>query len=370
MTRLLVPLLLLLPTANAGRRARPAPEEEPPAPAPAPAPPPTHDGPLFPPGVVVDPGPVPAGLAHAGAQACAACHPRSYDDWRAGPHAAPPSDAHAAASVGLEGCDVCHRPLQSQRPGPAAAPGPGFDAGAWAEGVTCAACHVRDGAVLVADPAAAGRDAPHPTRLATALADGSACASCHQLTAPGVPAPLYDTWGESAPFREAGVTCLTCHGRAGAEPGFASHDPTRPLEHALSLGLSLPSLALVRGAAPVVATVRVQNSGAGHAVPTGSPWRRVEVRAFLEGPADPKTGDRPRRGEVVAVLGRALSPAPPFAIESDTRLQPGEVRALEVPLGLPVDAPAAGWSLAVEAGVPGDPDPRARFVRRWPLAVE
>lgn len=374
----LLPLLLALPASAGRRRVEPPPPDPVPVEEPAP---PAWTEPLFPPTVVVDPGPVPPGLASDAAQACAACHPRSYEDWRHGGHARAPSPDHVSASAGLVGCDACHRPRTAQRPTvdtvwdghletAVRTPNPAFDAGAWLEGVGCAGCHVRGGVVLTADPEAAARQAaPHPLRHAPALATGEVCAACHQLSVPGSEAPLYDTVGElqRSGFAAAGVTCLTCHGRAGAEVGFATHDPGRPLEHALSVGLSLPSLALARGAEPVAATVRLRNTGAGHAIPTGSPWRRVEVRAWLEGPPDAKTKVRPRRAEVAATLGRTLTTAPPYVVTGDTRLDPGEELALPMALALPLDVPAAGWELVVDAGVPGDAD---RVTRRWPLSVD
>ncbi len=380
-SRLLLPLLLLSVPALAGRRRAPPVPEPPPIEQPPPGPEPWTE-PLFPPTVVVDPGPVPTGLAGRDGWTCAACHPRSHGDWEGSGHARGPSAALLEASAGLVGCDVCHRPLTTQRPTletvwdgrldrSTSSPNSAFEPSSWLENVGCAACHVREGVVLAADPDAAARPAPHPVRYAPALADGTMCASCHQLAVPGSETPLYDTWGEfeRSGFAAAGVTCLTCHGHAGAEPGFATHDPARPLAHALSIGLDLAALRLVRGADPVAATLTVRNTGAGHAVPTGSPWRRVEVRAFLEGPPD-KVGHRARRAEVVEVLGRTLTEAPPFAVTTDTRLLPGASRAVALALALPADAPPAGWSLVVEVGVPGDADPRHRFERRWPLTVE
>jgi hypothetical protein len=381
MSRLVLPLLLSVGVAFAGRR-RPPPDDQLPAAVPVPEVAEVFSGPLFPPTVVTTLGPVPAGLAHVGAQACAACHPRSFEGWRHGAHAQAPSETFVAATVGLAGCDACHRPLQPQRPTldvvwggrmdqVASAPNPSFDAGAWLEGVTCAACHVRDGFVLTADAESAERPSPHPMRFAPALADGSTCATCHQLAVPGAPGALYDTWGEfeRSGFAEAGVTCISCHGRAGAEPGFVSHDVARPLEHGLTVGLSVPALRVVRGAPPVQGLVRLQNTGAGHAIPTGSPWRRLEVRVFLEGPPD-KAGTRPRRGEVLLVLGRELAVAPPFEVSADTRLQAGESREIPFALALPADVPASGWELVVNAD-DGAPEPRSRSLqRRWPLTVE
>lgn len=371
-------LLLVLSTAFAGRK-RPDPVPEP-VPAPAPAAPPAYDQALFPATVVTDPGPTPAGLAGRESAVCAACHPRSYEGWKHGGHARPPPPALGTAAAGLPGCDVCHRPLAHQRATVdtvydgrleqvTRTPNPAFDAGAWLEGVGCAACHVRDGAVLTGDAEAAARPAPHPLRFAPALADGRACASCHQLAIPGTDTALYDTWGEfeRSGFAEAGVTCLTCHGRAGAEAGFVGHDPGRPLDHGLSVGLSVPSLRLVRGQAPVAATVTVRNVGAGHAIPTGSPWRRLEVRAALVGPPDPKTQVRPRRSEATLALGVGLSAAPPFARSADTRLMPGAAAELPIDLALPLEVVAAGWELVVTVGPPGGP---AGVERRWPLAID
>jgi hypothetical protein len=336
---------------------------------------------LFLPVVIADPGPVPAGLASLSSSTCAACHPVAHDGWAASAHARPPSQRLLDAAVGLSGCDACHRPLLPQREAldtvwdgqldrATSAPNPAFDAGLLAEGVTCAACHVRGGLVLAADPEGAQRAAPHPTAWSAELASGDVCAACHQLTVPGPEVALYDTVGEwrRSGFAEAGVTCLSCHGRSGADPGTAGHDPARRLDHAVTVGLSVPSLALVRGAGPVAATLTLANTGAGHAVPTGTPWRGLQLRATLERRAPDGKDDAP----IVildAPLRREVAPTSPFATTADTRLQAGETRAWPLALALGADQRADGWALVVRLSDPDDPLGDA-IVRRWPLRVE
>lgn len=318
-------------------------------------------GKLFPKELPLDQGPLPAGLANPSAQGCAACHPVAAAQWAASGHARPPGPALREAAVGLPACLACHLPLTEQQPElftydagradrPVGRPNPAFAATLRIEGVTCGACHVRDGAIAVATDVAAAKQAPHPLVYAEALATSEACAACHQLSWPGAPEPLYDTFGEwkRSGFAAIGVTCQGCHMLGAAEGGIgADHrfdvDPAR----AVSVLLDAPTLTWTRGAAPVRVTVTLQNTGAGHAFPTGTPFRGMRLRASLV----PPDGSGAAPIDVLAVdLARRIDPAPPFAPIEDTRLQAGEYRRYDLDLSLPDTAVAGQWRLRVTVG--------------------
>jgi hypothetical protein len=199
------------------------------------------------------------------------------------------------------------------------------------------------------------------------------CAACHQLSWPGAAAPLYDTWGEweRSPFAAAGVRCQDCHLLDAAEPSRPDHAMSADPERAVSVLVAIPALTLTRGAEPVQGALTLQNTGAGHAFPTGSPFRGVRVEAWLEGPPDKKGVATRAPGGLVADLAQQIEAEPPFALTADTRIPAGDARRWDLPLALPADVPTEGWSLRVVLrrtvlGVPQEPP----FVdRRWPLAV-
>jgi hypothetical protein len=120
-----------------------------------------------------------------------------------------------------------------------------------------------------------------------------------------------------------------------ATPGAASatrfaavgdHAAGADLQRALTVLLSLPSPEIQRGA-EVVVGLRIQNTGAGHAVPTGSPFKSLRLRAELLG----------EDGKALAPdwsrdFARTVEEAPPWRILSDNRLGAGQQVDLQFPL--------------------------------------
>lgn len=312
---------------------------------------PTH-GALFPTGLPVDPGPTPRGLANRSAQGCNACHGATHDAWRSSAHAAPMSPTFLEATAGTPECRVCHLPLSDQHatlftPGEPHAerpPNARFDATLATEGVTCAACHLREGHVIGGTPPAR---APHPGRFTTDLGTSEACATCHQLTWPGADTPLYDTYGEwsRSPHAGADIGCVDCHmgpdaGHSAAPDHRFPADPRR----ALSVLIETDRLDIARGGDALDVTIRLQNTGAGHSVPTGSPFRGLRVVAALVCATD----DGPHRHAELAVdLHRRLGEAAPWPTIEDTRLQAGGERHIPWTPSLGLDAPSGTWHLEV-----------------------
>lgn len=329
----------------------------------------TLDRKLFPPRLPLDPGPEVPGIVHTSAQVCAACHPTVAVQWATSAHAGGPSAALRDAAEGQAACLGCHLPLTSQVDVGRA--GTSFDATLAIEGVTCAACHVRGGSIVSGDAQAAQRPASHPIVYSAALDRSEGCAVCHQLTWPGAPEPLYDTWGEwqRSGFADLSISCLDCHMYGGADgEGAADHrlllDPAR----ALTLQLSVPTLRVVRGAAATPAKLVLTNTGSGHHFPTGSPYRAVAVEVQLVAPKG--TAGAPL---LTAELARKISPEPPFATVSDTRIAAGDTRVYEVPISVPLEAPAGEWQLHVRLTrtVRGERTGDAPLVDRvWPIHVE
>ncbi len=364
----LLSLITSLPPLAEAKKKRDDPEPEAIAPA-EPAAPPAPA--LFPDGVPVATPALPEGLANLSAQSCNACHFSIHDGWAASAHAdawSSPAFQQAIEAAGDNPvCLSCHLPLAAQQPslvdtyegGPLTTavlkPNPAWDATLHVEGVTCAACHVRDGVVVGTRPA---EGAPHPVAVSDELASPEFCATCHQLTWPGADQPFYDTWGEwsRSPFAAAGVRCQDCHMppasglvTAGRYAAAASHALPAEPARALSVLVKLPPGPAVRGQ-PLGFSVTAQNTGAGHAFPTGNPFRYAVLSATL------LDGEGEVVGEPVSWrFAREVDPEPPFTTLSDTRLGAAEQRTLEGSLELPVSAAAGRGHLVVSLSI-GGPD--------------
>ena len=368
--------MLLAPALMAPKRNKKVDTTEPMVAAPAPVAEVEQKAPsapaLFPDGLPVHLGELPLGLANPSAQGCAGCHPAVADAWAGSAHGQAWRDPETRAALETAGADCvrCHLPVSYQAAslGPDQA-NPSWHASLGAEGVSCSACHVRDGTVVGTHGAGA---ASHPVSISDELATGEACKTCHQLDEGDV--ALYDTWGEwsRSPYAEAGVTCVTCHlaptaavGTLGGLGVAADHslglDPAR----ALSVLVELDAPVVTRGQ-PLKASVLLQATGSGHAFPTGSPFRRVRVDVFV------RDGEGEAIGEPWTThLERRVS-GPPWVVEADTRLQPlGELR-FQPELELPHKGGSGAGELVVaftEEGPDGG-HPELLFEHTVPVSVE
>jgi len=200
-----------------------------------------------------------------------------------------------------------------------------------AEGVTCAACHIRDQQVYGPRTLVQG-EAPHAVTAHPELAEPEFCAGCHQLAWPGTEdKPLYDTYREweASAWGQAGVRCQDCHmplqvgrvsgSRFAAHPDHhivgASDDAT--LARSLTVPVGPVPATLQRGTELAV-PVTVINTGAGHHVPTGNPHSWIEVRVFVEGVADMKPAEQSW------ALRREVALDGEHAEGQDTRLASGD----------------------------------------------
>lgn len=311
---------------------------------------------------------LPGALPSLSAQTCNACHGAIHDQWAQSGHARASTDpAWKAARASLGDppiCLECHQPLLVQRANLPKSPGAGAKSAnpAWdptlsLEGVTCAACHVRDGAII-GPRELAPEDAPHPVRAEPRLRTAEACAFCHQSALPGNESdPFLDTVGEwqRSPFGQAGIACQDCHmARVGGSiagsrfAAYASHSglggrSPEALRRALTVELDVPGPAATRGST-LRATALLRNTGAAHAVPTGDPAHRLEVRFELLGPDGlPPKGSTPAS----TWIGRVVAPEFPFATVSDDRLVTGGERPVDFSLPLDQKWPAGSYTLSM-----------------------
>ena len=238
----------------------------------------------------------PPGLVSLKAKDCGQCHADIYHEWQGSLHAKAFTDpffkAYHRKDKGDPTCLVCHSPLQNQSPvilssasgrydDLQASPNPDYDPDLQQEGVTCSACHVRDGIVYGPYPAA-DMNAPHPVAFDEDFLKPDLCNRCHEV--PSKAFSLMDSGvcstGEEfsdGPWATRGYTCQHCHMPATRRPLVAGFEARDGRKHLWPGGYSRDQLATVfsfdakRSGDELV--IGITNNGAGHKVPTGDPDR-------------------------------------------------------------------------------------------------
>lgn len=308
-----------------------------------------------------------------------------HDAWRESAHAGAWGSEPFAAAVEAAGeaplCLSCHLPLAAQQRelvvsysgGPLTTaelvPNESWDATLQQEGVTCAACHVRDGHVVSTRASGHG---PHPVAVSDELASPDFCAACHQLTWPGADQPFYDTWGEwsRSSWATAGVRCQDCHMpptsglvTAGRYAAMSDHRVVADPARAVSVLVDLPPGPAVRGQL-LEARVAVQNTGAGHSFPTGSPFRYVLLEVAVVDAEGEVLGE-----PVTRRFAREVSPEPPYTTTDDTRIPAGGQQDVAVAIELPVKGAAGRGSFRVRMfrGGPDAPEAESAAVDDAPF---
>ena len=132
----------------------------------------------------------PAPLRTLHAEECGACHREFFDEWRTTIHSQAWTDPYFQTDWQFDDaqqiCKNCHIPLERQQEhvisgfrdsdkwNPVLAPNPDFDPALQQEGVTCAACHLREGKII---GVLGTTDAPHPVKM---IDDpNQVCVRCH-----------------------------------------------------------------------------------------------------------------------------------------------------------------------------------------------
>jgi hypothetical protein len=225
--------------------------------------------------IAIDPGLPAAADSLLDARGCATCHAAIVDEWARSRHAVAWTNSIFQTEYSARPqawCVNCHAPLATQQAdlaGPRAA-----------QGVDCAACHVRAGA-LVARTRRPG--SPHETIAEPSFGSPAFCADCHQFTFPVLeprtgaalrmtPHPMQDTVASfrQSPYARAKDGCLTCHGSRHGHAFAGAHDRGM-LEGALDVAWCRDDGAL---------RVTVRNTGAGHSVPAGDIHRHMYLRVW------------------------------------------------------------------------------------------
>jgi hypothetical protein len=274
-----------------------------------------------------------AGAVGASPSTCAGCHPEQVSAWSGSRHAAAfHNEAFQVSWSRTESawCEDCHADTSRE------------------DGIACRSCH-GDGARLKGDHPSLRARLAHPIRHDPALTSERTCERCHQFSLPqpgtltsGVhPLPIAETpsqdtvgeWRASA-AASRGRTCITCHDPHEA-PGAHDHDFVRS---ALEVEAHYDGVR-------VTATVRARD--AAHAVPTGDPFRRIEL--MICGPTPCET---PLASAVLERRRRAQGED--WAVVSDTR----------IPVASAERSAERTFVLTPEAPLP--PGARWRLVYRFP----
>jgi len=294
-------------------------------------------------------------------ESCAQCHASQYADWKNSRHSQTMNAGirwqfHVFSQAESNKCMDCHAPLAEQKalvardrgwanapPGepPAYIPG-----NLHHQGLTCAACHVREHKRfgpehrlgLKGDEDGLPHGGFHPR---AAFSDSRFCASCHQFPDDGprlngkLRQDTYNEWLRSD-FGRRGVSCQECHmpDRRHLWRGITDRDMVRR-------AMSIELVGRDEAQSEMAIDLEIANVGAGHHFPAYM-VPRIDVRLLL---LDPE-------GNVAAeVLHHVIQwrTSVDLTRESfDTRLPAGEAVKLSANLERPEET---GWTLALRVDV-------------------
>lgn len=269
--------------------------------------------------------------------ACGACHAQQYEDWRTTWHARAMGPGVLGQLLAMspeardehQDCLRCHAPLAEQADDLVAAIAGKAKTGLHAEGLVCAACHVReqrrygpprrDGSVAKPE-----EKLPHDGwQASAAFADSGFCAACHQFEADGFALNgklLENTYAEwqASPAAREGRACQSCHMPDRRHLWRGVHDADM-----VKSGVAIAALPPRVEDNAVLAGLTLANSGTGHYFPTYV-TPRVVVEMFQAG-ADGRPLDGTRQEHLIA-RQVALDLSREIA---DTRIAPGAEARLD-----------------------------------------
>lgn len=297
---------------------------------------------------------LPDGIVSLSAKQCGVCHQDHYKEWSQSTHAHAWTDLQFQSEIKKESspfmCINCHIPLQNQQEyiieglidgdiyRPVKKKNPNFDRELQLEGINCATCHVRNGAVI--GPTGTTK-APHKTIKDTEFLSESLCISCHNAVAVVTPTlacsfETGDEW-ESGPYFGK-ENCIDCHMTAvnrevmkgmGKRPsrihnfagsGIPKFDTVATnMKNGLEFYPTL-SQKIISLSDSIFFTLKVKNEHAGHKVPTGDPERFFLITFELKN----------EKNEIIATttdrIGEKWQWYPVVKKLSDNNLGPNEER--------------------------------------------
>jgi len=321
----------------------------------------------------------PAVLGKLSAKECGACHQKFFDEWQTTIHSKAWTEPYFQTDWKFDrsqhSCRLCHTPLDRQQPHtvlgyrdtdkwePILEDNPNFDPELQHEGVTCAACHYREGKIV---GVLGNTNAPHPVKK---LDDpNQVCVRCHIVNGDkwdtffrfppcGTVAEIESTIsktkkgysGEHVVENSASLGCVQCHmplvERALVKGGEVrqtrhhywrgGHDPSM-VKKALTINFAEKKLLNKEQRS---FTLTLTNTGATHYVPTGTPDRYLTIQLRV---LDKNNNMLIERKETIkrTVMWR------PFIVDlKDTRLPRGQPRTYQI------DIPNPDKAVNVEAVV-------------------
>jgi len=261
---------------------------------------------------------IPEGLTSISSEQCGSCHQQHYAEWQLSTHALAWKDPQFQAEIRKESspfmCINCHIPLQNQQEyivtglidgdiyQPVKEKNPQYDAALQQEGINCASCHVRDGAVIGTSGAI---KAPHKTIIDKEFLSEQLCISCHNANATLTPEVVCtfqtgEEWQAGAYFGKK--NCISCHMEGikrenvqGAGHNLSHHhyfpgsgipkSDTLQTTHLNGMGIYPSTLKQAYSVSEEIEfSLKVVNEAAGHRLPTGDPERfyniTIELRDF------------------------------------------------------------------------------------------
>ncbi len=300
---------------------------------------------------------LPEGIASLSAKQCGVCHQTHYNEWKLSTHANAWTDKQFQAELKKETspfmCINCHIPLQNQQEyiikglvdgdiyQPVKELNPEFDEELQQEGINCASCHVRDGAII--GPTGT-KKAPHKTIKDTKHLSENLCIGCHNAVAVITPDLVCsfetgDEWKEGPYYGKK--DCKICH----MEPinreivsGYGerlSHlhyfagsgiPKVDTLKTKMLNGLEVYPSEIKKNISvkdSVRFSLKVKNEHAGHRVPTGDPERFFLITFQLKN----------KQGEIISEktdrIGEQWEWHPKAQKLSDNNLFPNEERTFD-----------------------------------------
>jgi len=235
------------------------------------------------------------------------------------------------------------------------------------EGVSCDVCHslasvetTSGGAKPVyrvsevkRGPIRGAESTGHETLFSELHTDSLACAPCHEFANPeGIPLlTTYSEWRQSSSAR-GGMSCQSCHmarTRANVVDPVVKRVPEKEVNlHEMTGGHSIKQLNNAirmtitprRSGDELFLDVELRNKGAGHAVPTGMPGRRLVLNVKLQGKGTPIEERRSYEKSYATASGERIERDSAFfgrgvKFVSDTRIQADEVRKERLRFPLP-----------------------------------
>lgn len=250
---------------------------------------------------------VPAGLPDMKASTCGSCHVAIYTEWQTTIHSQAWTEDYFQTDWAYDNkkqnCLNCHTPMKNQQPNlllgfenndfwkPLLEPNPEFDPAFQDEGVTCAACHVKNGSVIGPHGI---EDAPHATTYDPDMRSGmEVCVRCHVTGATNelsVGSPNICTTMNEIEAGNIQPNCIDCHMPPVTRPlveGYPArqgrhhywrggHDPEM-----VSKDLDIAIKQLSKEGGRYTYEISLTNIGTHHKLPTGTPDRHIVITMNL-----------------------------------------------------------------------------------------